>query len=119
MSVVGLVGIVSAIAYPSYQEQMRKGRRAEGKTALLMGAKKMERYFTNNNSYPRDLASAGIAAFSGEKSTKSAYTIDLPTTTATTFILRAMPVASDPKCGDLTIDNSGVTGFTGPGPNCW
>ena len=51
MIAVAIVGILAGIAYPSYQDSVRKSRRADAKGALLGFANAMERYFTENNSY--------------------------------------------------------------------
>ena len=51
MVAVAIVGILAAIAIPSYQESMRKSRRADAQSALLSAANGMERYFTQNNTY--------------------------------------------------------------------
>lgn len=51
MVAVAIVGILSAIAIPSYQESMRKSRRADAESVMLSIANSMERYFTQNNTY--------------------------------------------------------------------
>ena len=38
MIVVAIVGILAAIALPSYNEYIRRGHRAEARAALLQGA---------------------------------------------------------------------------------
>ena len=44
MIVVAVIGILAAIAYPSYQESIRKARRADAKSALLDAAQRQERF---------------------------------------------------------------------------
>lgn len=51
MVVLVIVGILSIIAFPSYQDYLRRGKRTDGQTALLNLAGQMERFFTENNSY--------------------------------------------------------------------
>jgi len=51
MIVVAVVAIIAAIAFPSYQNQVQKTRRADAHTALLGAAQTLERCFTRNNSY--------------------------------------------------------------------
>ena len=43
MIVIAIVGILAAVAYPSYAEYIRRGHRAEARAALLQGAQWMER----------------------------------------------------------------------------
>ncbi|MGD8629126.1 MAG: type IV pilin protein [Gammaproteobacteria bacterium] len=54
--VVAILGIIVAIGYPSYQEQVRKSRRAEGMGELLEMADRMERRYSDVGTY------AGITA---------------------------------------------------------
>ncbi len=51
MITVAIVGILAAIAYPSYQDSVRKGKRAEGRTALVDFLQQQERYLTQTGSY--------------------------------------------------------------------
>jgi type IV pilus assembly protein PilE len=51
MIVVAIVGILAAIAYPSYIDSVRKGKRAEGRAAVTSLLQQQERYFTQNNTY--------------------------------------------------------------------
>lgn len=51
MITVAVVGILAAIAYPSYQEFVAKSRRAGGKAVLAMGQQWMERFYSENFSY--------------------------------------------------------------------
>ena len=43
--VVAVIGILAAIAFPSYQEQVRKGKRSEGKAALLKLTERFEKRY--------------------------------------------------------------------------
>jgi type IV pilus assembly protein PilE len=56
MVVIAILGIIVAIGYPSYQEQVRKSRRAEGMGELLELADRMERRYSDVGTY------AGITA---------------------------------------------------------
>ena len=51
MIVVAIVGILAAIAYPSYVDSVRKGKRSEGRAALTSLLQQQERYNTQNNTY--------------------------------------------------------------------
>lgn len=51
MIVVSIIGILAAIAYPSYQDSILKGRRAQARTALLELQQQQERYMTQFNCY--------------------------------------------------------------------
>lgn len=51
MIVVAIIGIIAAIAYPSYQDQVTKTRRMDAQGALSSFASAMERYYTENGTY--------------------------------------------------------------------
>ena len=51
MMTVVIIGILAAIAYPAYQDQVRKGRRADAMAQLLTLAQAYERFYTSNNTY--------------------------------------------------------------------
>ncbi len=62
MIVVAIIGILASIAFPSYERHLKKGRRAEGHTALLNIAARQEQLFLDNKSYTDDLTSLGLSA---------------------------------------------------------
>lgn len=77
MIVVAIVGILAAIAYPSYIDSVRKGNRAEGRTAVTSLLQQQERFFTQNNTYVAfNTAAAATAAnmkdYSGDGSRAAA-----------------------------------------------
>lgn len=49
--VLAVIGILVAIAYPSYLHQVTKSRRADAQTTLLETAQALERCYTENNDY--------------------------------------------------------------------
>ena len=52
MIVVAVVGILASIAYPSFAEQIKRGTRTEGKSALMRSSQTLERFFTARGRYP-------------------------------------------------------------------
>jgi type IV pilus assembly protein PilE len=119
MIVVTIVGILAAIAYPAYQDQMIASRRSDGQAALLNMSGLMEHYFTENNTYVGANPTAlGITNLSQQ----GYYTVSVSASTASSYTLTATPVvggpqASDTTCGPLTITNTNVKG---PNPGtCW
>jgi type IV pilus assembly protein PilE len=134
MVVVVIIAIIAAVGYPSYTEYVARGKRAEGKSALLRAAQQMERYYSLNNCYPSNTATCGSAGTSAAVLTAariptvsgdpvaggSAYNITV-TTNAQDFTLTATPTYTDAKCGNLTLTNTGAKGKSGTESvqNCW
>lgn len=124
MITVAIIGILAAIAYPSYQEYVRRGNRAEARSILLENAQILERNYTTANRY--DLDSAGVAPViiaTSPKSGTAKYNIAAAygAAPAQTFTLSATPtggMAGD-ACGTLTITNTGVQGAGGSVADCW
>lgn len=64
MIAVAIVAVLASIAYPAYQDSVRKGRRAEAFTALSTLQQAQERWRSNNASYTTTLANtagSGVA----------------------------------------------------------
>ena len=121
MIVVAIVGILAAVAYPSYAEYVRRGHRAEARGALLQGAQWMERAATATGTYPL------TAAFPAnlKKVPNDRYDISAVSDGAT-FTLTATPklAQTGDRCGNYTLTNTGLRGAKGAttGPlvaECW
>lgn len=114
---VAIVGIIAAIAYPTYTNHVERTRRSDGQSALLTAAARMEHYYTTNNTYlGATLTNVGVNA----TSTQGFYQVTIGNLSASTYTLTATPVAGGPQasdtCGALTITN---TNQKGPSANCW
>lgn len=120
MITVAIIGILAAIAFPSYQDSMRKSRRTDGKNALTQAVANMERFYAQNNTY----ATATLCAAPGTPSmcpgicsgvggtctsTEGSYGITIPALTANTFLILATPTGAQPAAdGRMTIDQAGA-----------
>jgi type IV pilus assembly protein PilE len=127
MIVVAIIGILAAIAYPSYQDNVMKSRRSDVKGVVLGLANAMERHFTENNSYCDAGGAGGVnscgAAGTNDSGTPSPSVYGIPAetasyytvtivagTTANSYTVSAAPAgpqATD-KCGTLTLTHTGV-----------
>jgi type IV pilus assembly protein PilE len=137
MVVVIILGILAAIAYPSYIDHVRKTRRADCEGALIALGEAMERHFTENGNYCGAGSAAAAASSdctgSNNSGTPTVYAstcpLDGPATgattyynlsiennvTKTTYTVDATPAGdqtNDP-CGTLTLDQTGQRGVSG------
>jgi len=135
MITVAIISILASIAYPSYQDSVRKSRRADAKGVLLGLTNAMERRFTEKNSYcDAALATGGTAVtdcgtatedtgtpsiYTIPTETTSFYTVTISAATASSYTLSAVPTGAQTSdtCGTLTITQTGAKTPTTAG--CW
>lgn len=117
MIVVVIIGILASIAYPSYQEYVRRANRAEGQAFLQDLAARQERYFSQNNSYVTDVTKLGVTT--GSETGKYTVTATAPAGSGG-YLLTATPNFDDPKCGKLSLNALGAkTAEKGSISDCW
>jgi len=125
MIVVAIVAILTAVAYPSYQDSLTKGRRSDAQGVLMAFAGAVERHYTNNSTYVGAADAGGVPIiFATEAPLDGAakyYTLSVPVSTASTYTLRATPKNAQAGDGYLEILSTGVKRWeTGGAVNdCW
>ena len=116
--VVAILGIIAALAYPSYQTSVEKSRRADAKAALLELAQFMERTYVENKTYqPGGVTPALPFTEAPKDSGNKYYDLAFNAIGANSFTLRAAPKAgtgqADDHCGTLTLAQTGQKGLVG------
>ena len=134
--VIAIIGILAAVAYPSYSESVLKGRRAQARAALMELMQQQERYATQRGCYLQFTNSVGTIAaqgtcngvaatavpfktFAGENQGQASYNLaaelcagGLANTECITLV--ATPVQADQVVGNLTLTSTGTKGCTPP-----
>lgn len=121
MIVLAIIGIITAVATPSYQRHVRSTQRAEAVAFMEDCATKMQRHFTQNMTWAGVSLSTVCPTPPASSSKLSAnYTISLPTATASAYTLSAAPQGSQAsdECGTLSVTSAGGRSATGAG-KCW
>lgn len=135
MIVVAIVAILSAIAYPAYTNSVIKGKRAEGRAALVGLIQQEERYFTQFNGYVKLTATSATDASgnaitpipfrttSGDGGAAGNYKLTADACANSDLhscvIVTATPIFSDPAVGALTIQSTGAKGCATGASICW
>ena len=112
MIVVAIIGILAAIAYPSYDEYVKRGNRTEGQAFLSDVAARQERYFSQNNAYITAVADIAKLGLSSANSPTNKYTVGLAGGGGG-YTLTVTNSFNDTKCGNLTLNALGDKGAKG------
>ena len=109
MIALAIIAILTTIAYPSYQDSVRKARRGNAQAEMVQYAGFAERIFTETNSYA---GATKVAAAPFIVDTNFYIYTLAPAPLVSTFTLTATPVSAsgqnnDP-CGTMSLTNTGV-----------
>jgi type IV pilus assembly protein PilE len=124
MIVVVVIGILAAVGYPAYQDQVRKARRADCQAVLMEAVNALERYYTEQGAYTGATAGTDYPDRCPLDAGQQLFYDVAAAVTATTFTLTAtvQPSQDKDKCQNLTLTNTGQKGQSGAGltvQECW
>lgn len=102
---VVVVGVLLAVALPSFMDSIRKGRRSEAFTALSAIQQSQERWRSNRATYTTTLADLGVT--SAVSTPGGYYTLSIASANATGYVLTALGSGSqlnDGQCANLSLE---------------
>jgi type IV pilus assembly protein PilE len=109
MITVAIVGIIAAIAIPSYRSYMLSANRTDAIRALTFAQQELERCYSQNFSYLDVANDCPASATIVANTPHGDYAITIPVWTATSYTLQATAIGgqtSDTQCEQLTITNA-------------
>ena len=120
MIVVVVAAIIAAIAFPVYQEHVRKSRRAAATAALIDATSRQEQFFLDNKTYTTTLTAGGLNMNAVTEDGMYVLSVDAPSGACALdrcYSMRATPqgVQTGDKCGALGINSERVKTPS----NCW
>ncbi|MCL4130194.1 UNVERIFIED_CONTAM: hypothetical protein GTU68_054854 [Idotea baltica] len=127
MIVIAIIGLLAAIAVPSYNGYMLKSRRVDGTAFLIEVASEQVRFYSEYNRYANTMSDLGYGTAATADSKEGHYTVTITTTANdSTYLLTAAPATGSPQlkdtaCGTMALNSSQqktVTG-TSTAADCW
>lgn len=124
MVAVAIVGILAAIAYPSYQAYVIRSNRTDATRALTVDAQALERCYSQNFTY----LGCPTVTTTAISSPNGYYSVTIPAATlaASSYVITATPAAGsvqnkDGQCTSFSLDSSGTQTSTGTASaqTCW
>ncbi len=126
MIVLVIIGILAAIAFPSYRAYQQRAHRTEAKSALLQVQADQERFYLENNRYTTD--PTDLASFDDDLSENGVYTISITSANlAQGYTATAVPtsgggdndvdMSNDTECAQFSITSEGARDATSD--RCW
>jgi len=113
MIAVVIVGILATIAFPSYQDYMRKGRRSAAQSFLIDVAARQQQYLIDARSYAGGAGALGTLNLAVPADVSRFYTVTIDPAAPTlppSYIITATPIAGSAQVQDgvLTLDQQGA-----------
>lgn len=125
MVTVAIVGILAAIAYPSYAAYIVKSNRAAAKAYLLEVSSRQQRHLLDARSFAADMTALGMTTPADVARNYTITTSPKVDAKPPGFTATATPAGSqairDAGCGTLGIDEAGAKSATGADgvAKCW
>lgn len=113
MITVVIIAILASVAYPSYTESVRKSKRASAKARMSEVAGRLQQFYSEGAgaaTYTIVLTDLGYPAGALLSEAKG-HTVTVAAGAAgigTSYLITGTPVATDPTCGNLTLDHLGT-----------
>lgn len=121
MITVAVVGILAAVAYPSYTQYVVRAKRSAAQSFMHSVANKQEQYMLDRRSYAADLATLNVSAPADVTANYAITVTSDMTTTPPSYLVTATPIGAqltnDTQCGTLTINHLGTKAPATSG--CW
>jgi type IV pilus assembly protein PilE len=108
MVTVSILGILAALTWPSYIQQVIRGRRSSAKAAMMDLANREQQYLVANRSYAYT-ATLQTSGYTPPSDVSQYYTWSVNQNPDTTgFLITFTPIGVQASDGALTLDQAGI-----------
>lgn len=108
MIVVAVIGILAAIAYPSYQQYVIRGNRAAAQAQMMDIANRQQQFLLANRAYAnKTTLEASGYSLPTELVGRYTYGITVGTGTVPSFTITFTAIGAQASDGDLTLNSQG------------
>jgi type IV pilus assembly protein PilE len=110
MITVAVIGILAAVAIPSYTQYVIRANRSTAQAQMMDIANRQQQFLLANRAYVTDTDAQWTAVYSlpSEVAAKYTYAITLGTGTVPSFVITFTPKGSQASDGALTLNSEGV-----------
>lgn len=122
MIVVAVIGILAAIAIPSYYRYVLRANRAAAENVMLDMSSAQERYMIDARQYSTSNADLGYAVLPDTVAPNYKIVVTTDAGPPPTYLITATPIGSQTKdtgCGTLKLSGGGNKTVSGSASNCW
>jgi type IV pilus assembly protein PilE len=106
MTVLVIIGVLAAVAWPSYQQYVIRSNRAAAQSFMMTIASRQEQYLLTNRSYTTTISNLGNLTQPAE--TTGRYTFAVSQVTPTDYTITATAVGNQASDGNLTLSSTGA-----------
>lgn len=127
---MAIIGILAAIAYPSYLAYAKRSDRTDATTTMINYAQILQRCYSQTYDFTQCLSTTAPAGVTGVNagpvaSPQGYYNLSVATTAANAYTITAVPAKSpstlDTQCTKFTLASTGAQNSTGTATSqtCW
>ncbi|WP_068331328.1 type IV pilin protein [Photobacterium jeanii] len=120
--VVAVIGIIAAIAYPSYTDHILKSHRNQAMADMMKIQLTLEEEYNNSGNYNKSIVKNGTCAFCESDPNRYQLSVDKTGSGQNVYIVSAIPQKKSGQdkdtCGTLSLNAAGMGSASGSS-NCW
>ena len=107
MAVLVIIGVLAAVAWPSYQNYVIRANRAAAQSFMMTISNRQEQYLLTNRSYTTTIGTGGLG-LTAPTETNGRYTFAVTNPTTSSYVITATATGNQLSDGDLTLSSDGT-----------